>query len=348
MKHERVLFILKLRSNYGSDIYNSSYSYGHYFSSGLYWSAKFVVDMLLKSGVEAKLVQVVDNNDIDREVHLFKPTQVVIEALWVVPEKFDVLKKLYPKITWVVRIHSNIPFLSNEGIAIKWIKEYVRRGVKVAVNEIRCFQDLRVVLESGGEAVRNLLYLPNYYPVKPATVKRQHRDGKVHIGCFGAVRPMKNQLIQAIAAIRYADDYSKILYFYINGSRIEMGDSALENIQSLFKGTKHHLVQCGWMSHGDFLKYLEHLDLGMQVSLSETFSIVAADIVNVGVPVLVSDEVGWASSFSKVNSVNGEEITAGIKKALTYKRINVKLNRNRLKHFSRQSKNIWLEYLGEK
>ena len=35
---------------------------------------------------------VVDNNGIDKEITEYKPTHVFIEGLWVVPEKFDVLK----------------------------------------------------------------------------------------------------------------------------------------------------------------------------------------------------------------------------------------------------------------
>src|ERR1700688_2506570 len=97
----KVLFVLK-KSGYGCN-----YNYG---TSGLLNSATFIVDMLNDSGVEAKLVIVNDNNDIDREVSNFQPDTVVIEALWVVPEKFDALKKLHPNVNWIVRIHSDLPF----------------------------------------------------------------------------------------------------------------------------------------------------------------------------------------------------------------------------------------------
>ena len=94
-------------------------------ASGLYNSAQFVVNMLNHNGVQAKLVHVVDNNCIDREVTLYNPTHVIIEALWVAPEKFKVLTKLHPKVKWVIRLHNEIPFLANEGIAMDWIYKYL-------------------------------------------------------------------------------------------------------------------------------------------------------------------------------------------------------------------------------
>lgn len=341
MKKRRILFILKYRSTYQEP----TYSYGHYFSSGLYWSAKFVVDMLQDSGVDAKLVQVIDNNDIDREVHRFRPDTVVIEALWVVPAKFDILKRLYPKIDWLVRIHSNVPFLANEGIAIDWIKQYLAKGVKVAVNQDRAYSDLRAVTEAAHLPIKDLLYLPNYYPKVEKLKFTQGSSKSVHIGCFGAIRPMKNQLLQAISAIRYADHARKVLFFYINSGRIEQGDAALSNLEALFKNTRHHLIQFGWMPHDRFLHAIRHLDLGMQVSLSETFSIVAADLVFEGVPIIVSPEVEWASGISKVNPTDGTEITRAIKKQLTFRRLNVRLNRKNLNKYSSESRKTWLNFL---
>jgi hypothetical protein len=71
--------------------------------------------MLQKSGIESKLSVCTDNNDIDREVNLYKPTHVIIEALWVVPTKFAVLTKLHPKVQWILRLHSEMPCMAGAG-----------------------------------------------------------------------------------------------------------------------------------------------------------------------------------------------------------------------------------------
>lgn len=342
---KRVLFILKFRDDYTAR--SSAYSYGTYFSSGLYWSAKFVVDMLVNSGVDAKLVQVVDNNDIDREVSIFKPDVVIIEALWVVPEKFDVLKALYPNIRWIVRLHSNIPFLANDGIAMKWIKGYAEHGVEVAVNSQKALDDVEEVLSSAF-LEDLLLYLPNYYPVGHKTAIKNQSEQIVRIGCYGALRPLKNQLIQAIAAIRYADESDKTLHFFINGTRMEQGGEAVrKNIRDLFAGTRHLLIEDSWFSHSEFLHRLRHLDVSMQVSLSETFSIVSADSTSVGVPIVVSAEVPWANWLSRVKATDGIKITEGIRDAIRFREINILTNRSGLRAYSKESRRIWLDELCE-
>ena len=94
-KEKKVLFILKKRK--------SSHSNYSVVSSGLFNSANFVSDMLNKNGIESHLVEVIDNNCIDREVTQYKPTHVIIEALWVVPSKFEVLTKLHPNVEWIIR-----------------------------------------------------------------------------------------------------------------------------------------------------------------------------------------------------------------------------------------------------
>jgi len=333
----RILFILKFREGYDG---KPSYSGGQYFSSGLYWSAKFVVDMLVDAGIDAKLVQVTDNNDIDREVHNFRPTIVIIEALWVVPQKFDILKKLHPSVKWIVRLHSNVPFLAQEGVAVEWIKEYTKRDVKIASNEIRALEDIRTITG------KTPIYLPNYYPLQKETARKHGEMRRLHIGCYGAIRPLKNQLIQAVAAIRFADDTDRTLFFHVNATRVESGGNpVLENLRALFAKTRHYLVEDAWMSHEKFLERLRHLDIGMQVSLSETFSIVAADMVNVGIPIVVSHEIDWASFISKVDATNSRKISAGLNLAEILATINVERNRHGLKKANKKSKKDWLEFL---
>jgi len=114
----RVLFILKRKQDY----YGTEIQIG--LSTGLYNSAVYIDLMLKSENIISKIVVVEDNNSIDKEVFDFKPTHVIIEALWVVPEKFKILSKLHPTVKWIVRLHSQIPFISLEGVAMKWISKY--------------------------------------------------------------------------------------------------------------------------------------------------------------------------------------------------------------------------------
>lgn len=324
----KVLFITKKRSEYGC--------YSYYGASGLLNSARFIVDMLNDSGIEAKLVDVRDNNDIDREVSAYNPSVVVVEALWVVPEKFDVLKALHPNVQWIVRGHSDIPFLANEGVAVDWIVGYTQRGVSVAFNDPRTVESVESFVPSD-----SVLYLPNYYPLCYTPPCREP-DGFFNVGCFGAIRPLKNQLLQAIAAIRFADKEDKNLRFHINATRCEEGgQSVLKNLRALFADTGYDLVEHRWYDHCHFLRTVARMDVEMAVSFSETFCITAADAVAMGVPLICSSEIPWAS---RVSVVPATDANAMVHK-LTHldRRINHFLNHRDLRAYSHKSKEIWLQ-----
>jgi hypothetical protein len=331
----RVLFVLKYRQGYG-------YAAG-YRGSGLYNSAKFCVDMLNDNGIEAKLVQVVDNNDIDREVAAYRPTHAIIEALWVVPEKFHILRRRHPHVRWVVRIHSKLLFLANEGVAVDWLLRYpLLKNVSIAFNSLQTYEEFSKLTK------HDVYYLPNFYPVPPEdpwhTHEISHRRRHVlNVGCFGAVRPLKNTLIQAVGAIRAAEELKLHLHFHINGSRVEqMGAPTLKNLQALFAHEHpHKLVMHKWKKRPEFLELLKTMDVGMQVSLSETFCIVAADMIAAGLPIVVSDEVPWASSQSIASKEDAEDIQHKIQRALSAPDANVIRNRQKLRIFSDMSREWW-------
>lgn len=306
MSH-RLLFILKRREcgPYGD------WGYGGGLSSGLLNSAKFVVDMLVQAGISAKLVQVHDNNDIDREVVRFRPTDVLIEAFWVVPEKFDVLKKLHPKVHWIVRDHSKTSFLANEGMAFGWTLEYLARGVEVACNSPQAVHDMQVVATSAWLPAKLVTYLPNFYPTSrafPMTSPIHGRDA--HIGCFGAIRPLKNQMTQAIAALEFAKRLKLKLFFHINGNRVEgNGSPILKNLRQLFAGvTGAQLVEHAWTDHDRFIATMRLMDISLQVSFSETFNIVTADAIVSAVPVVVSDQVPFLDKTSFADPDDTDDI----------------------------------------
>lgn len=301
--------------------------------------------MLVKNGIEANLQVVIDGNDIDRYVHKFKPSVVILEAIWCPPYKLVELQKLYPKIKWVVRLHSEISFLSNEGMAFLWLQEYVKiPNVTVAANSLNAVQDLDFAL---GVTID---YLPNYYPIEcePPAKKKRH---KLNVGCFGAVRPMKNQLIQAIAALEYAAKNRVHLYFHINSTRAEQGGSSvLKNLRALFKDRKNaELIEHPWMDHVDFRKLIGQMDINLAVSFSETFCIVVSDAVAEGVPVVVSDQVHWVIPLLHAKTTDSIDIIRKMTRALgIFKSYYTQQNLMRLKKFSNHSQKIWLKYLTDK
>lgn len=336
----KILFVLKKRMTSHKDVKT--------ISSGLLNSASFVNKMLQKNGYHSHLVEVNDNNEIDREVKKHKANIVIIEALWVVPSKFEILTKLHPNTKWIIRLHSEIPFIANEGIAMEWIYEYQKyNNVFISVNSPTTFRDLNNILPN------KTIYLPNYYPVNIFDKKNQKikKDKSIlDIGCFGAIRPLKNQLYQATAAIEFANSLNKTLHFHVNNARVENnGDPVLKNLRNLFKNNpKHKLIEHGWLKHEEFTELVKTMDIGLQVSFTETFNIVAADFVNNNIPVIVSDEIIWTSDLYKAEPTESKSIINKLSLGLFLKKFNIQyLNKIKLWYYSFKSEKNWICFIEE-
>lgn len=344
----RLLFVLKQRQGY----------WGSYdLSSGLLNSVRFIVAMLVDNGIPAKMVQVVDANGIDAEIKAYNPTNVIIEAFWAPPTKFDVLKKIYPHVTFSVRNHSEIPFLANEGMAMDWLYGYLSRGMEVMSNSPRAVSDTKAIALAYGNYQSLISYAPNYYPIPPPPRRLTPRPpievDTVNIGCFGAIRPLKNQLEQAVAAIRFAYYLGKKLNFHINSMRVEgSGEQIVKNLVALFANAKRTtLVQHPWLSHDDFLTLLGTMDFALQCSFSETFNIVSADAVSMAVSVTASSEVEWLGSYGQCDPNNSLSIESNLLSA--NRQIHHSPTNNRLiwqwrdlYNYSQASQAWWLQRFG--
>jgi hypothetical protein len=333
MDNRKVLFLCKRRQ--------SSSGYPGV-SFGLINSATFVADYLRSHGVRAEVHQVTDANDVDREVSNFNARVVVLEALWVTPEKLRELATM-PRHTshnrlWVVRVHSRLPFLANEGVAVEWLRAYASiPNVLIAPNTEELAGDLQFLGVPS-------LYLPNVV-VQPEYVPNPLTKSKyVDIGCFGALRPMKNHLAQAVAALEFAETIHRRLRFHINVEPENDGAPVLKNLRSLFAGSNHRLVEQPWVSHAPFLGLVHKMDLGMQVSLSETFNIVAADFVSAGVPVVVSPDIAWQTSQLKANASSTQDMLMTLGRAWLHRPALIQRQREKLREYNVAAGREWLAF----
>lgn len=366
----RTLFVLKHRDNSGGGPYNCHNPYAESqdwgdgdtskrpLSSGLFNSARMVAEMLEREGVPVKLVHVDSFHKIHKELVEFKADVVIIEAFWVVPEKFDELYKVCPNVKFVIRNHSETPFLSNEGIAFDWTLEYAKRpNVIMTCNAPRMFEETKflIQLENPSWSKEKLDYkvefLPNYYPLPEKRVHKSVDPNSefIDVGCFGAVRPLKNHMEQAIGALKFATKMGKRLRFHINGGRLEMGGSPiLKNMFRLFDHyPQHRLINHRWMDHESFRALVKSMDLVTQVSFSETFNIVAADAVSQGVATVTSDEIPWSSNFFRAEPTDSTDIAMAMERAYVikanYPRFNPSLRG--LRKYDEKSVHDWLTFL---
>lgn len=350
----KVLFLLRKSSNYSFPQKGGS-------KAGLFNSARITKDQIVKYlGVEAELRICVDANQINKEINDYRPAIVILEALWVTPEKMKELSKLWPKVLFVVRIHSEIPFLAHEGIAIEWIKGYQElHNVAVSFNTIEAYTDFSLIFD------KKSLYLPNIYEdikvYNPTTFNRIRGRFKkifkpdmnvfkskkvIDIGCFGAIRPMKNHLFQAFVAMHLGNLFNKKVRFHINASRTEHGgESVLKNLKALFEGSKHELVEHGWLSREEFLELIEKMDAGMQLSFNESFNIVAADFVQKGVPIIVSETIHWMPDFTKASTSDSQDALMTLLFALNKENKFVTASKIYLNDYNKKAIKAWAEFL---
>ena len=118
MSKSKVLFILKYRDE-------PSKSYGINLSSGLYNSAQMICQMLTENGVPSQLIHVNIAEEIPTQLNRIEPRTVVVEDFWLAPDKLKNLAKQYPKINWIVRLHSELPTIATVGTTVESVLKYL-------------------------------------------------------------------------------------------------------------------------------------------------------------------------------------------------------------------------------
>ncbi|HEY1750306.1 MAG TPA: hypothetical protein VGG29_03530 [Caulobacteraceae bacterium] len=357
----RVLFVLLWRKApaYGMGTWGASQLAGddpittEPLSHGLSNSAGFVVAMLNEAGIDARLVHVKSDNDIWKEIEAYRPTHVVLEAFWCRPKKLDDLRPLFPDVQFIVRGHSSTPFLAHDTYGFKWALEYLGKpGAVVAPNDQRHVAELRLLARKlfGAAADARVPWLPNYYPERHALPPPAEDDGlHVDVGCFGAARPFKNMVGQALAAMLFAERVGRRLRFHINGDRIECGGGpTVKNLEWIFEANPYaELVRHDWMPHAEFLDLVASMDLVAQVSFAETFCIVAADAVSQGVPLVTSAEVAWSTPASRADPTDPASMADAMHRAWLGRHANRRFDPSLhgLKRFCAIARETWLEFL---
>ncbi len=88
------------------------------------------------------------------------------------------------------------------------------------------------------------------------------------------------------------------------------------------------------------------MDLGMQVSFSESFNIVTADFVSSKVPIIVSEDITWMPSSLKVNpnDVVGMELKIG--EVLRHPNRFIRRQSKSLLQYNSAAIDVWDGFLG--
>lgn len=312
--------------------------------NGLSHAAKATYESLLNSSLNVDFHVVADNNDIWAGCEKYNPDYVIVDGLWVVPEKFNELSNIYPNIKWIVRIHSELSFVAQEGIFTDWLYKYLNTpNTYVVFNSKKIYKTVKNIVKPKQGKV---FYLPNLYQLNNKPLLKKERDSKkIKIAIFGAARILKNQLPQAVAALDFAERINKELELYINiNTKDPNGLPIYLNIIHLIKNHysgRHNVQLVEWTNHETFLKIMGNVDICMQVSFTETFNLVCCDSLEANTPIIGMKEIPWLHSISNSDPVNHKSIINALFRAYNFPRLNVLLNTINLKRYHNKAIKIW-------
>ncbi len=238
-------------------------------------------------------------------------THVVVSAPWIPIAAMQRLCQLFPSIQFFVNCHSNVGFLQADPSGVALLREYVdlelgQTNFHIAGNSKKFVLWLR-------EAYRApCAYMPNMYFLD---YSHRHdfkpwRGGALKIGAFGAVRPQKNIMTAAGAALIMCNDLKADVEFWISGGRTEGGGEVLVRaIKQMLVGIPGiTLKEMTWNSWPQFRDAVRRMDLLFQVSYTESFNMVTADGIAEGVPSVVSEAIDWAPKKWKAHFDNSIDI----------------------------------------
>ena len=89
------------------------------------------------------------------------------------------------------------------------------------------------------------------------------------------------------------------------------------------------------------------MDIGLQVSISETFNIVCADHVYMGIPIVTSKEISWMDTRWAVDPLDIDQIIKALLNIYEYPpHLRKYWDIFRLGRYNVRSGKAWLKYLG--
>lgn len=300
--------------------------------TGLNVAGFATAQVLKQAGVEVAVFPVRHNIDIVNEIDGYfertgeRLTHVIISAPWLSEHDLKALLNHFPYIQFVILSHSNVGFLQADFEGVRLLRKYIHLSkeyfnLHVGGNTERFVDWLRDTYHE------NAVLLPNLYPIDRTQMKPvpltpggtrftpdQYQPNRVvKIGAFGALRPQKNFMTAAASAVLIQRYLGMPIEFHMSSDG--EGDTCFtaQAIEQLLEGSGVTLVRHPWRYWDDFVQVVSGMDLLIQVSYTESFNMVTADGISVGVPSVVSPAITWAPQMWTADPDNpGEVASVGI------------------------------------
>lgn len=262
-----------------------------------YTTAKFLEGHGIKTAVfpVRNNVDVVQAIDRYNETHDKPLTHVVISAPWMMLFDLRALVSHFKKIQFVILSHSNVGFLQADPCGVELLRLYAELSKEFS--NIRVGGNSEKFVNWFHHAFRKpTVLLPNLYPVEKVHAKIWDKRAPLKIGAFGAIRPEKNFMTAAGAAVLIHRYFNVPIELHMSSGGEECKHSTtLQAISQMVNDLPGiTLINHPWAYWDEFIRLVGDMDLLMQLSYTESFNMVTADGISQGVSSVVSPVISWA------------------------------------------------------
>lgn len=256
-------------------------------------------ETLKQHGVDAEVWSILNHDDLVTQLKQDiagnnKPiSHIVISAPWIPTALLAELCCKYSGIQFVVVSHSNVGFLAADRNGIKLLREEVILQQHVNNFQVAGNSERFASWASLSWGV-DVAYLPNLYNIKNMQHKKKvwNRKDPLRIGCFGALRPLKNQITAAAAALAISRKLNVPGEIWFSSGRNE--GWAADAISQLVGNLPHFKIRnMPWAPWQEFRAFVGTMHLNLQPSYTESFNMVVADSIYESVPAVVSEAISW-------------------------------------------------------
>lgn len=274
------------------------------YESGVMISLKHLCKILNQVHIDHRLSFYEDDSELIKLITESPYSCINIHVPSFTDETLKEITDIHPNV--VISIHSTMCNLQVEGNTLE-------RMLKMGDGR---YPSLRFTCPSacevdGFQAVmkNEYLWLPNTFSytvdstqIIQETERKKQMVEPVKISLISAYRPLKNMHLQMAAVCMLAREYNVELHMVNSARRTPVYD----NLLRMAHMTGQKVVMHPQMNNQELFALMGQMHIGLQVSLTETFSYVAIEHMIQGVPVIGSDSVPYAgerASYSNVNTI---------------------------------------------
>jgi hypothetical protein len=264
---------------------------------GLGVAAVNTAKVLRREGIQTNVWPILSAADLRARLKAQPAEQVIISAPWIPTAELQSLATDFSETYFAVNCHSNVGFLQADPGAIKLVRETLElematHNVRLAGNSRRFCRWMEDTFDGRCHFLPNLYFLDT----PPPRQRTFCGSSTLRIGIFGAVRPLKNLMSAAGAALEISHNLRVPLELWLSAGRSEGGgETVMAAVKEMVSGLPSvKLVLKDWQSWPAFRQTVSHMHLLLQPSYTESFNMVTADGAAEGVASVVSEAIDWA------------------------------------------------------